>query len=213
MAAPTKPATQILANPEPSNVYSLNAIGLRLAIVSELMREAASAVGGHKFSLHFLLAEWEQVVDAWQLATWEEYRDVARLGRKTRLPEAQRAVLWSIFEQVRAGLKSRNLITQAGLFTKLAAVLPKSKNPPFDFAVVDEAQDISISHCGSSRAWVRIAQTLFSSPETSGSESSNSPSRGSLSAWIFAGAPARCESTIAPPTKFACRRIGYSGRK
>jgi hypothetical protein len=33
------------------------------------------------------MSEWEQVVDAWQLATWESYRDVARLGRKTRLKE------------------------------------------------------------------------------------------------------------------------------
>jgi hypothetical protein len=31
---------------------------------------------------------------------WEGYRDVARLGRKTRLPEAPSAVLWSIFERV-----------------------------------------------------------------------------------------------------------------
>ena len=59
----------------------------------ELLEEAASAVAGHKFSLHFLLTEWEQVVDAWQLESWEAYRDVVRLGRKTRLPEAQRAVL------------------------------------------------------------------------------------------------------------------------
>jgi len=29
----------------------------------------------------------------WQLASWEAYRDVVRLGRKTRLPEAQRKVL------------------------------------------------------------------------------------------------------------------------
>ncbi len=36
-------------------------------IVRELMQEAASAVAGHKFGLHFLLTEWEQVVDAWQL--------------------------------------------------------------------------------------------------------------------------------------------------
>ena len=43
---------------------------------------------GHKFGLHFLLTEWEQVVDAWQLENWEAYRDVARLGRKTRLPES-----------------------------------------------------------------------------------------------------------------------------
>jgi len=31
--------------------------------------------------------ELEQVVDAWQLDAWESYRDVKRLGRKTRLPE------------------------------------------------------------------------------------------------------------------------------
>ena len=111
----------------------------------ELLREAAAAVGGHKFSLHFLLTEWEQVVDAWQLESWEAYRDVARLGRKTRLPEAQRQVLWSIFERVRAGLKARNLITQAGLFTTLAAAIAEAKNRPFDFAVVDEAQDIGVA--------------------------------------------------------------------
>ena len=68
-------------------------------IVRELMREAAMR-RDHKFGLHFLLTEWDQVVDAWQLQDWEAYRDVARLGRKTRLPEAQRKVLWAIFERV-----------------------------------------------------------------------------------------------------------------
>ena len=52
-----------------------------------LLEECAKEVEGHKFSLHFLLTEWEQVVDAWQLDTWEECRDVRRLGRKTRLRE------------------------------------------------------------------------------------------------------------------------------
>ena len=77
------------------------AIGLRLykahvgpatiasrEIVRELMQEAASAVAATSSAMHFLLTEWEQVVDAWQLESWEAYRDVARLGRKTRLPEA-----------------------------------------------------------------------------------------------------------------------------
>jgi mRNA-degrading endonuclease RelE of RelBE toxin-antitoxin system len=110
------------------DVYSLNAIGVRLykahirqatiadrKVISELIREAANAVGGHKFGQHFLLTEWEQVVDAWQLENWEAYRDVARLGRKTRLPEAQRKVLWSIFERVRAGLQSRRLDHRRGV--------------------------------------------------------------------------------------------------
>jgi UvrD-like helicase C-terminal domain/AAA domain len=141
------------------DVYSLDAIGLRLykahvgaatiasrAAMRELVQEASKAIGGHKFSLHFLLTEWEQVVDAWQLENWEAYRDVARLGRKTRLPEAQRTVLWSIFERVRAGLKARQLITHAEMFSSLAGVLSKSKKVVFDFAVVDEAQDISVAH-------------------------------------------------------------------
>jgi hypothetical protein len=141
------------------DVYSLNAIGLRLykiyvgqptiasrEIVRELVQEAASAVGGHKFSLHFLFTEWEQVVDAWQLENWDGYRDVARLGRKTRLQEGQRRVLWSIFERVRAGLRARQLITQAQLFNSLAVVISMNMKVVFDFAVVDEAQDISVSH-------------------------------------------------------------------
>ena len=55
--------------------------------VRSLLKEAASTVTGNKFSLQFLMTEWEQVVDAWQLDTWEDYRDVTRLGRKTRLKD------------------------------------------------------------------------------------------------------------------------------
>jgi mRNA-degrading endonuclease RelE of RelBE toxin-antitoxin system len=141
------------------DVHSLSAVGLRLykahigqptiasrELTRDIVEEAANAVGGHKFSLHFLVTEWEQVVDAWQLESWEAYRDVARLGRRTRLNEDQRKVLWSIFERVRTGLLSRRLITHAELFSSLAAALSKQKRVFFDFAVVDEAQDISIAH-------------------------------------------------------------------
>ncbi|MEF8770896.1 MAG: UvrD-helicase domain-containing protein [Candidatus Accumulibacter contiguus] len=109
------------------DVHSLNSIGLRLyrahigpatiasrEMVREVVSEAARTVAGQRFSLHFLRTEWEQVVDAWQLSTWGEYRDVARLGRRTRLPEAQRALLWSIFERVRSALHERKLVTHAG---------------------------------------------------------------------------------------------------
>src|ERR1039458_1307832 len=91
------------------------------------------------------MTEWEQVVDAWQLETWEGYRDVLRLGRKTRLKEPQRAILWSIFERVRSALKSQGLITKSGLFNVLASLYAGGVPSPFDFAVVDEAQDISIA--------------------------------------------------------------------
>jgi len=141
------------------DVHSLDAVGMRLYqahvgpltlasrdVERELVREATHAVAGHKFSRQFLITEWEQVVDAWQLRTWEDYRDVARLGRRTRLVEAQRRLLWSIFERVRDGLKTRQLVTHAEMFTNLATALGKAKNVVFDFAIVDEAQDISIAH-------------------------------------------------------------------
>ena len=139
-------------------VHAMNAIGQRLyelnfgklniasrEVLGQLLEEAAGNVEENKFSPHFLLTEWEQVVDAWQLDSWESYRDVVRLGRKTRLPEQQRRVLWSIFDQARAGLKARNLITHAAVFGRLATHLANSKQMPFDFAVVDEAQDINVA--------------------------------------------------------------------
>lgn len=113
--------------------------------IRQLLADAAGAVEEHKFGLHFLTTEWEEVVDAWQLDTWEAYRDVVRLGRKTRLPEKQRAVLWLIFEEVRSGLNKGGLLTYSDLFSRLAAHLADSKHPPFEFAVVDEAQDISVA--------------------------------------------------------------------
>ena len=139
-------------------VYSMDAIGRRLyelnlgklriassSVVRDLMEQASQTVGGHKFSLRFLTTEWEQVVDGWQLESWEDYRDVVRLGRKTRLKEPQRQLLWSIFEKVRSGLREQGLLTTSGMFNVLARHYAAGASAPFDFAVVDEAQDISIA--------------------------------------------------------------------
>ncbi len=139
-------------------VYSMDAIGRRLyqlnagpaqiasqEVIQEILSEAAAGVDGHRFTAQFLLAEWEQIIDAWQLTTWEAYRDVARIGRRTRLPEEQRRVLWAIFERVRAELARGDLTTQAGLFTKLASLYDSRAASPFEYLIVDEAQDIGVA--------------------------------------------------------------------
>ena len=114
-------------------------------IIQEFLAKAAGEVEAHKFSPRFLLSEWENVVDAWQLDSWEAYRNIRRLGRKTRLPVAQRSILWSIFEKVKAQLQDQGLVTRAGMFGLLAEKLKDRRHPPFDFAIVDEAQDISVA--------------------------------------------------------------------
>jgi len=139
-------------------IHSMSAIGRRLfelnfgrpdiasrGSIRRLLEEAAAQAESNRFTPHFLLTEWEQVVDAWQLATWESYRDVMRLGRKTRLPESLRVTLWSIFEQVRDGLRADGLVTEPEMFSRVATRLSEKRHPPFEFTVVDEAQDVSVA--------------------------------------------------------------------
>ena len=129
-------------------LYELNVEKPRIATRQDIdtaLQEASTAVRDHRFSQRFLLTEWEQVVDAWQLESWEEYRDVLRLGRKTRLPETHRAVLWSIYERVRDRLREEGLVTQSEVFHRLGTEFATHKHPPFDHVIVDEAQDITVT--------------------------------------------------------------------
>jgi mRNA-degrading endonuclease RelE of RelBE toxin-antitoxin system len=140
-------------------VHSIGAVGRRLhrahagepriasrEVIEGFVSETSEAAGSHRFRLNFLLTEWEQVVDAWQLRTWEDYRDVRRLGRKTGLPEEQRAILWSIFERVSERLEREELLTEFGMFTRLSELLLGRAGRPYDFVVVDEAQDMGVAH-------------------------------------------------------------------
>ncbi len=139
-------------------VYAMNELGERLYranfgevkiasrdTISQLISKAADQVDGHNFSQYFLMTEWEQVVDAWQLQSWDEYKNVLRLGRKTRLPEDRRKVLWSIYDIVRNELTNKGMLTVAGMFNRLTDHFSTGIPSPFDFIVVDESQDISVA--------------------------------------------------------------------
>lgn len=141
------------------DVHSIDAIGVRLyqsrfgaptlasrEDIENALKEAAQEIPDHRFTPLFLAAEWDDTVDARQLSSLEAYQNVSRLGRKTKIPPKQQAVLWSIFKRVQEKLAKGGLITISELFTKLAAAIASSKSPPFDFAIVDEAQDLTVAH-------------------------------------------------------------------
>lgn len=139
-------------------VHAMTAIGERLyeahwgkpkiatqAQIRQCLIEAGKAEPELKFSQRFILGEWEDLVDAWQLKDWDAYRDVKRLGRKTRLSETQRVALWAVFERLQAALRQEGLITHSEMFTRLAEKIGTLKHPAFEFVVIDEAQDVSIA--------------------------------------------------------------------
>ena len=137
-------------------VQSLGTVGLSLyearfgtaglappSTVEELIKEAASAARSN-FALAFVASEWERVIDAWHLETWEDYRDVRRIGRYRRLSEAQRESLWPVFERLRSGLREMGLMTRADMFGRLTGELAGHEVTPYQYGVVDEAQDVSV---------------------------------------------------------------------
>jgi hypothetical protein len=108
--------------------------------IAALIRHVLEKTDGHSFSENFLISEWKHVVDAWQIATLDDYLNVPRTGRKTRLGAKQREPLWEIMAGVKLAMAERNLTTTAGMYAALTADPVKS----YDFAIVDEAQDLSV---------------------------------------------------------------------
>ncbi len=114
------------------------------AMIRSLIRDAL-AKSPQAMSVAFVESEWFDVVDAWQLDSWDAYRDVPRLGRKTRLGEKQRASLWPVFEYVRQVLSERGSVTMPMVYRELTSHVEQSRDAPVDFVVLDEAQDVSVS--------------------------------------------------------------------
>lgn len=114
------------------------------ATVRRLIEQSAGEREPTRPSAEFLLAEWQDVVDGWQLQSWEAYRVVPRLGRKTRLSESQRRSVWSVCETVRAELSRLGMETRASLLRRATESLALT-TPRYSFAIVDECQDLSVA--------------------------------------------------------------------
>jgi superfamily I DNA/RNA helicase len=114
--------------------------------LTDAIHEAGARSGGTPLGPRFLRDEWEQVVDAWQIRSLEDYREIPRIGRRTRLATSHRDVLWPVFERMRESLAERGRKTLSEVFSALAAKFESGgARAPYDFAIVDEAQDLSVA--------------------------------------------------------------------
>lgn len=111
-------------------------------VIREIVSNASQDLGISGFSARFLVSEWTNVIDAWGIASCEEYIAIARMGRRSRLGPKQRERLWPLFAQIRAELSAAQYLTWADVFTQLARRLSEKNSKPFDHILIDEAQDL-----------------------------------------------------------------------
>ena len=112
--------------------------------VKAALEAAAKEMELTGFTIRFLVSEWNNVVDAWQIDTLDAYRDVPRLGRKSRLGAKQRERVWPVFVRTRELLEAQGLNSWPGIFAKVTAHYAERDHKPFTHIIVDEAQDLGV---------------------------------------------------------------------
>lgn len=93
----------------------------------------------------FLLSEWRDVIDAWQIETLDAYADISRTGRRSRVSKGQRERYWPIFAELRRRLGAKRLFTEAMVFGEAAAMFTDRPQKPFTHIIADEAQDLGVA--------------------------------------------------------------------
>ena len=112
--------------------------------VKAAIEAAAKEIEISGFTIRFLVSEWNNVVDAWQIGTLDDYHDVPRLGRKNRMGSKQRGRVWPIFVRTRELLEAQGLNSWPEIFGKVTAHYTEQDHKPFSHIIVDEAQDLGV---------------------------------------------------------------------
>jgi len=106
-----------------------------------LLETAARMTGAVQFPLAFLRSEWEAMIDAQALTTWEAYKRASRAGRGTPLGVRQRLALWRVFAQILDTMHAQGRLTWNRLCHDAAVCLEPETHKPYDHVVADECQD------------------------------------------------------------------------
>ena len=93
----------------------------------------------------FYREEWERVIQAQSITSFQEYLNASRVGRGTRLTRKYRKAVWTVFEEYRLLLNENNLCEIEDAMRDACALLhEKGDILPYKAVIVDEAQDMSV---------------------------------------------------------------------
>lgn len=130
----------------------------RLDALLDLALERVSPTG---LTRDFLRAEFDAVVNAEGIASWEEYRSVRRVGRGVALGARQRREAWQVFEALQRSLAEAGVRTYEGVCHELADALGSGAAAPYDHVVADEIQDFGPAELRLLQALAGGSGTLF----------------------------------------------------
>ena len=110
---------------------------------NDRLERAWGSVDDPQFPLSFYQDEWEQVVQAAEVLTREEYFKVRRVGRGTRISRQQRAKIWEVFEAFRRILEDEHRVEWSDVVRETRMYIEKQKiQLPYKAVLVDEVQDM-----------------------------------------------------------------------
>src|SRR5690606_26600321 len=135
--------------------------GLRVAdgpALSRVAKTAAEELKAHGVTPAFLEAEWGMVVDAYGVASWEEYAAVDRAARGTPLNRAQREVAWKGIEAMRALLDADRQTTWSTVCWDVVEHLDGVGERPYAHVIADAVQDFGPAELRLLRALAEVGE-------------------------------------------------------
>jgi superfamily I DNA/RNA helicase len=112
---------------------------------NECWRNALNLVPGElALPESFYRTEWEDVIQAQNITTVDQYVKAARLGRGTRLGRDAKKRIWPVFQEYRAQMNEQGKKEYIDLIRDARSLLETRKIMlPYRSVVIDEAQDMS----------------------------------------------------------------------
>ncbi|MGJ4734776.1 UvrD-helicase domain-containing protein [Leptospira levettii] len=110
---------------------------------------------------NLVFGEIHQVLLAWNLNEWNEYKTFVRMGRRSKLTENQRLAIWNFYNPIRENWRIESLSPFEILYFDLARLLEKETHSIFNAVILDEAQDLTPSQLRFLSSLTKSKENLF----------------------------------------------------
>ncbi|ROS72168.1 nuclease-like protein [Curtobacterium sp. PhB130] len=104
---------------------------------------ASSPLRSSRFTCRYWEDEISHVIKGRGLTHFDQYADLARVGRKHALPVEMRQAVWDLYETYSRGLRERRVTDWADLVLLARDAVAEVPLDRYDAVIVDEAQDLS----------------------------------------------------------------------